>query len=63
MSGKDPGINPTDDEIIHGLAAQFKCPAAVALSWLTQMFRHFDPKAAAERLAAYEAEHREMLLL
>lgn len=45
------GVNPTEVEIIQGLARQFDCPEAVALSWLTQLFRHFDPKAAAEALA------------
>lgn len=44
--------NPSEEQLIEGLAAQFGCPEAVALSWLTQLFAHFDPKAAAERLAS-----------
>lgn len=46
---------PTDSEIIRGIALQFDCPEAVALSWLTLMFVHFDPRAMAERLAGYDA--------
>lgn len=41
---------PSDDEIIAGLAKAFDCPDTVALSWLTSMFRHFDPRAAQERM-------------
>jgi hypothetical protein len=49
VSGID---RPTDDEIIAAVAAALDAPEAVALVWLVSMFRSFDPKAAAERLAA-----------
>lgn len=45
---------PTDDEIVVGLAKHFGTPEAVALSWLTGMFVHFNPREAAERLAERE---------
>jgi hypothetical protein len=49
------GMNqPTEDEIIMAVARQLDAPEAVALSWLTSFVRHFDPKAAAERMAARE---------
>lgn len=52
MAAIEPGDNrPTDDAIVLGIAEHFGCPEAVALSWVTSMFRHFDPRAAAERLA------------
>lgn len=55
MAAMDPGDNrPTDTAIIQGIAQHFGCPDAVALSWLTSMFRHFDPRAEAERLAGYD---------
>lgn len=46
------GVNPTPTEIIQAIATHFECPEAVALSWVTQMFRHFDPKLMTEALAA-----------
>ncbi len=47
------GVNqPTVDEIIEALAVQLDAPEPVVLSWLTAVFRDFDPRAAAERIAA-----------
>lgn len=45
-------VNPTDTQLVQAVAKQFDCPEAVALSWLTNMFRHFDPKRMTEELAA-----------
>lgn len=52
-------VNPTEDQIITGIAEYFDCPPAVALSWLTQLFTHFNPKAAAERLVLKESHANE----
>jgi hypothetical protein len=57
MSGETSisGVNqPTADDIIAAVAKALDAPPAVALSWLTTFARDFDPKAAAERLAARE---------
>lgn len=51
------GVNqPTEDQIINALAKQLQAPPAVVLSWLTTFARHFDPRAAAERLAQRETD-------
>lgn len=55
LSPNSGQAQPSDDEIVIGLAAQFKCPEAVALSWLAGMFTHFNQREAAERLA--ERQH------
>jgi hypothetical protein len=46
---------PSEDDLIVGIAKQFDCPQAVALSWLIQTFIHFNPRQASERLAQREA--------
>lgn len=54
MAAMEAGDNrPTDDDIVRGIALHFGCPDAVALSWLTSMLVHFDPRAASERMAGY----------
>jgi hypothetical protein len=49
---------PSDDELVAGLARGFGCPESVALSWLTSMFQHFDPRSAAEALVERETQAR-----
>lgn len=47
------GVNqPSQDEIIAAVGKSLDADAATVISWLTTFVRYFDPKAAAERLAA-----------
>ena len=46
------GGQPTEDELIQGLAQAFEAPEAAAISWLAAIHNRFDAKAAQERLAA-----------
>ncbi len=47
---------PSEDEVIAALAKGLDAPEAVVISWLTTIFRHFDPKKAADRLAARQPQ-------
>jgi hypothetical protein len=46
---KNGGV-PKEDEIIQALAKAFDAPEAAAITWLAALARHFDARAAQERL-------------
>jgi hypothetical protein len=45
------GIKPTHDQIIEALARFFDAPESAVISWLGDIVRNFDSRAANERLA------------
>jgi hypothetical protein len=45
------GVKPTHDELIEALARFFDAPESAAISWLQDIVRTFDARAANERLA------------
>ena len=46
------GAAPSEDDIIQALSKAFDAPESAAIAWLSVIHIRFDPKAAAERLAA-----------
>lgn len=46
--------NPTENEIIDALAKAFSAPPSAAIAWLTDLSRHFNPKAHQDRLVELE---------
>lgn len=51
----DLATPPSEDQIIAALAQHFQAPQSAAIAWLAAIKLHFDPKAAAERLAERNA--------
>lgn len=45
------GVKPTHDQIIEALARFFDAPESAVISWLGDIVRNFDARAANERLA------------